>query len=141
MDAIQKRTLNSIVVCPTEELGPGQRKLVIVDGLEIAIVNVEGNLYAFRNRCPHQGVEMGYGSIGGTLLPSEPGEYKYGCDNQIISCPLHGWEFEVSTGKSLHNPEKVSIGSYDVQEEDGSIVLKINREPKNVSVRNFNCSH
>ncbi len=141
MDTIQKRTLSSVVVCSTEDLKPGQRKLVVVDGSEIAVVNVEGNLYAFRNRCPHQGVEMIYGSISGTTLPSEPGEYNYGCDNQIVSCPLHGWEFEMKTGKSLFSPDKVSIGTYEIQEVDGSIVLKLNREPKNISVKNFQCSH
>ena len=142
METIQKRDrLTSVVVCPAKELKPGQRKLVSVDGVEIAMVNVNGQLYAFRNRCPHQGVEMIYGPVSGAMLPSEPGEFNYGYDNEVIRCPLHGWEFDMNTGKSLFNPEKVSIGSYEVQEIDGSIVLKLKRVPSKISLKDFHCIH
>lgn len=140
METMEASKLVSVVVCSTEELQPGQRKIAVVDGVEIAILNVDGQLYAFRNRCPHQGVEMIYGSVGGTMLPSDPGEYIYSCDNQIISCPLHGWEFDMNTGKSLFN-SKISVGNYEIQEIDGSIVLKVKREPKSISLKNFRCTH
>ncbi|MED4297879.1 Rieske (2Fe-2S) protein, partial [Priestia megaterium] len=61
--------LRSVRVCSSEDLQPGQRKLVKVDGTEIAIFNLNGELYAVRNKCPHQGVSMVYGSIDGTMLP------------------------------------------------------------------------
>jgi nitrite reductase/ring-hydroxylating ferredoxin subunit len=141
METMQRGTFTSIVVCPAAELMPGQRKIVVVDGVEIAMVNVDGQLYAFRNRCPHQGVEMVYGAVSGAMLPSDPGEFIYGCDNQIIRCPLHGWEFELETGKSLFCPDKVSIGNYVIEENEGLIVLKLNREPKNISLKNFRCTH
>lgn len=141
METMQRGTLTSVVVCSTDELTPGQRKIVVVDGVEIAMVNVDGQLYAFRNRCPHQGVEMVYGAVSGAMLPSDPGEFIYGCDNQIIRCPLHGWEFDLETGKSLFSPDKVSIGNYFIEENEGSIVLKLKREPKNISLKNFRCTH
>jgi nitrite reductase/ring-hydroxylating ferredoxin subunit len=141
METMQRGTLTSVVVCSTEELKPGQRKIVVVDGVEIAMVNVDGQFYAFRNRCPHQGVEMVYGAVSGAMLPSDPGEFIYGCDNQIIRCPLHGWEFDLGTGKSLFSPDKVSIGNYVIEENEGSIVLKLKREPKNISLKNFRCTH
>ncbi|HWO77732.1 MAG TPA: Rieske (2Fe-2S) protein [Bacillus sp. (in: firmicutes)] len=141
METMKERKLTSVIVCSAEELKPGERKLVEIDGVEIAIVNAEGQLYAFRNRCPHQGVEMVYGAISGAMLPSNPGEFIYGCDNQIVRCPLHGWEFDMKTGKSLFSPDKVSIGSYDIQEVEGSIVLTLKREPKSISLKNFRCTH
>lgn len=141
METMQRGTFTSVVVCSAEELKPGQRKIVVVDGVEIAMVNVDGQLYAFRNRCPHQGVEMVYGAVSGAMLPSDPGEFIYGCDNQIIRCPLHGWEFDLETGKSLFSPDKVSIGNYVIEETEGSIVLKLKREPKNISLKNFRCTH
>ncbi|MFE4525605.1 Rieske (2Fe-2S) protein [Cytobacillus firmus] len=61
------------------------------------------------NKCPHQGVPMVFGSIGGTQLPSNPQEYVYGLHNRIISCPLHGWEIDLETGKTIFVPDKVSI--------------------------------
>jgi nitrite reductase/ring-hydroxylating ferredoxin subunit len=141
METKVESKLKSVIVCSAEELKPGERKLVEIDGVEIAIVNVDGKLYAFRNRCPHQGVEMIYGDISGAMLPSNAGEFIYGCDNQIVRCPLHGWEFDMETGKSLFSPDKVSIGSYDIQEEEGSIVLKLKREPKSISLKNYRCAH
>ncbi|MBI0580719.1 Rieske (2Fe-2S) protein [Neobacillus cucumis] len=140
METMQASKVVSIVVCSAEELQPGQRKIAVVDGVEIAMLNVDGQLYAFRNRCPHQGVEMIYGSVGGTMLPSDPGEYNYGCDNQIISCPLHGWEFDMKTGKSLSSP-KYSVGNYEIKEKDGSIVLLVKKEPTSVSLKSFRCTH
>ena len=141
METMKESKLNRVIVCSTEDLKAGERILVEIDGVEIAMVNVNGQLYAFRNRCPHQGVEMIYGSISGAMLPSNPGEFIYGCDNQIVRCPLHGWEFDMNTGKSLFNPDKVSIGSYEIQEDQGSIVLMLKREPKSISLKNFRCSH
>jgi nitrite reductase/ring-hydroxylating ferredoxin subunit len=139
METMQEDILKGVVICSANELLPGQRKLVVVDGVGIVAVNADGQLYAFRNRCPHQGVEMVYGFIGGAMLPSEPGEFVYGCENQIVSCPLHGWEFNMTNGQSLFSPEKVSIGSYKIKEIDGSIVLMLKREPKNINVKSFSC--
>jgi nitrite reductase/ring-hydroxylating ferredoxin subunit len=121
-------------------LKSGQRKLVTLDEAEIAIVNVDEKLYAFRNSCPHQGVPMVYGSITGTMLPSDPHIYQYGCENEIVKCPLHGWEFELKTGKSVFAPNQVSIRTYDVREEEGVIVLYVKRKPKNIKIKDFVCN-
>ncbi|MED4297801.1 Rieske 2Fe-2S domain-containing protein, partial [Priestia megaterium] len=93
--------LKHVPVCSIEDLQSGQRKLVKVDGTEIAIFNLKGQLYAVRNKCPHQGVSMVYGSIDGTMLPSDPHTYDYGRHNEILRCPLHGWGFDLKTGESL----------------------------------------
>ncbi|QIZ06443.1 Rieske (2Fe-2S) protein [Priestia megaterium] len=126
--------LKSVTVCPSEDLQPGQRKLVKVDGSEIAIFNHNGELYAVRNKCPHQGVSMVYGSIDGTMLPSDPHTYQYGKHNEVLRCPLHGWGFDIKTGESLFDAEKCKIKTYDIRQEGDSIVLYINKEPKTVSL-------
>lgn len=90
-----------LILCSAEELREGERRLFEVDGVEIGLIRAEGTCYAFRNSCPHQGVPMLYGSVVGTMLPSEPQEYVYGLHNEIIRCPLHGWEFNLKTGKAL----------------------------------------
>ncbi|WP_165976335.1 Rieske (2Fe-2S) protein [Bacillus salipaludis] len=131
---------NRVVLFPAEQLKPGDRKLVKIDKLEIAIINVDNNLYAFRNECPHQGISMIYGPVTGTMIPSNPKEYKYGLDDQLIKCPLHGWEFDLKTGKSLFSPNKVSLITYDVRNEDNQIVLYLKRESKSISITDFHCS-
>ena len=124
----------SVTVCSSEDLKPGQRQLVKVDGSEIAIFNNNGQLYAVRNKCPHQGVSMVYGSIDGTMLPSDPHEYQYGKHNEILRCPLHGWGFDIKTGESLFDAKNCKLKTYDVRQEGDFIVLYLNKEPKTVSI-------
>jgi len=130
---------SSVRLFPSTELQAGQRQLVEVDGVEIAVFNVDGNIYAIANKCPHQGAPMVYGTVGGTQIPSDPQKYIYGLHNELVSCPVHGWEFDLKTGKTIFAPEKVSIKSYDVKEENGYIVLQLRREPKQVIRKMFPC--
>ncbi|MCK2003635.1 Rieske (2Fe-2S) protein [[Brevibacterium] frigoritolerans] len=126
--------LKSVTVCSSEDLKPGQRQLVKVDGSEIAIFNLNGQLHAVRNKCPHQGVSMVYGSIDGTMLPSDPHTYQYGKHNEILRCPLHGWGFDIKTGESLFDAQNCKLKTYDVRQEGDFIVLYLNKAPKTVSL-------
>ncbi|GED30013.1 Rieske (2Fe-2S) protein [Brevibacillus centrosporus] len=122
-----------VEVCSTDQLKPSQRKLIEINGVEIAVMNVEGKLYAYRNACPHQGAPMVYGTVTGTMLPCKRGEYTYGHDQEIIRCPLHSWEFHLTTGKSLFDPCKVSIKKYEVTVEDDTVVIYFHKRPEKVS--------
>ncbi|WP_138418063.1 Rieske 2Fe-2S domain-containing protein [Aquibacillus sediminis] len=55
--------LTGVRVCLIEELPPGHSRLLKMDKLEIAIFNVDGNLYAIRNQCPHQGTSLVHGAV------------------------------------------------------------------------------
>lgn len=136
---MKQKEKHRLVVCSAEELAEGQRQLIEVDGLEIGFIRAEGICYAFRNSCPHQGVPMIYGSVVGTMVPSDPQEYVYGQHNEIIRCPLHGWEFNLKTGKSLFSPS-VSVKKYEVEEEAGEIVLYLDRQPEQVIRKQFFCA-
>jgi len=104
-------------ICRVSELPPGERKIVDVDGKSIGVFNVHGSFYALRNICPHQFAPLCQGKITGTLLPSKVGEYSYAREGEIIRCPWHGWEFDITTGKSVFNPHKVKARRYDVSVE------------------------
>jgi len=106
-------------VCKVAELPPGGRIIVELDGKSIGVFNVHGEFFALRNTCPHEGAELCKGTITGMNLPSEVGEYKWVRDGEIIRCPWHGWEFDLKTGKSIFNPHKVRVASYDVEVEGG----------------------
>jgi nitrite reductase/ring-hydroxylating ferredoxin subunit len=112
------------VVCKVEDLPPGQRRAVDVDGRSICVLNVGGLLYAFRNVCPHQGASLCRGTLGATMLPSRPLEYVLGLENLVLRCPWHGWEFRIDTGVSLFDP-KIRVKVYPVAVEDGEIVLAV----------------
>ena len=105
---------NKHVVCQLSELRPGDRRIITVAGRSIGVLNVDGALYALRNRCPHQGAPLCLGLIGGTTVASKPFEREYSRDNQIIKCPWHGWEFDIATGRSVFNPHKVRVRTYEV---------------------------
>jgi len=113
-------------VAHVSELPPGERKIVTVGGRSIGVFNVGGAFYALRNACPHQGAPLCKGSIHGTASETRPGEYAWGREGEILRCPWHGWEFDLTTGRSLFNPHKVRVRSYDVTvatvgEEDPSV--------------------
>ncbi|MGH3504921.1 MAG: Rieske (2Fe-2S) protein, partial [Nocardioidaceae bacterium] len=97
------------VVCNVAELPPGQRKIVRFDGRSIGVFNVNGQFYALRNSCPHQAGPLCLGSIKGMAMPSAPGEYVWDRDGEILRCPWHGWEFDITTGRSIHNPDRSRV--------------------------------
>ncbi len=99
------------------ELPPGSRKIVDAGGRSIGVFNVHGTFYAIRNLCPHQFAPLCRGIITGTTLPSQPGQYIWARDGEIIRCPWHGWEFDITTGRSVFNPHKMRVKTYEVTVE------------------------
>ncbi|PIC63493.1 2Fe-2S ferredoxin [Sporosarcina sp. P13] len=128
---------NEIVVCKAEELPSGKRKIVTIKNMTIVVVNVEGKLRAFNNMCPHQGAPLEFGSISGIMEASDPQQYKYGCHDNYVKCPLHGWAFDIETGKSLFS-EKVKIKTFEVREEGGYILLSAKGKQEDAVISDVN---
>jgi nitrite reductase/ring-hydroxylating ferredoxin subunit len=102
------------VIGHVSELPPGERRVVAVDGRSIGVFNVDGQYYALRNQCPHQGAPLCLGAIKGMALPSLPGEYRWGREGEILRCPWHGWEFDITNGRSICNPHRMRVRTYEV---------------------------
>jgi nitrite reductase/ring-hydroxylating ferredoxin subunit len=102
------------VVARVSELPPGERMIVEVEGRSIGVFNVHGSYYALRNTCPHQGAPLCLGAVTGTAAPSRPGEYSWERRGEILVCPWHGWEFDIKTGRSVFNPRRMRVRSYEV---------------------------
>jgi 3-phenylpropionate/trans-cinnamate dioxygenase ferredoxin subunit len=114
-----------VVVCAVDELPPGGRLIVTVEGRSIGVFNVDGALYAVRNACPHQGAELCRGTVSGTMLPSDPYVYEYGLAGRVLRCPWHGWEFDLATGEKLFDPaSRARVKTYAARVEDGVIVVE-----------------
>jgi nitrite reductase/ring-hydroxylating ferredoxin subunit len=111
-------------VAPTSEIPPGTRKLVTVKGRPIAIFNLEGEYFGLLNRCPHQGGSLCEGAITGLLESPEPGKYVYTRKGEILRCPWHGWEFDIRTGQSYCDPERIRTKTYPVQTAPGKTVVE-----------------
>lgn len=78
------------------------------DGSEVALFNIGGTLHAMENVCPHKGFSLADSRLYGN----------------IVECDLHGWRFEVETGKCLTD-SACSLESYEVVVEEGWIYLLI----------------
>ncbi len=110
------------VVARIDEIPPGSRKIVEVAGRSIGIFNVDGELHALRNRCPHQGGPLCEGFVMASLRSSGPGDYDHRPGEALVRCPWHGWEFDVRTGQSWFDPQKTRVKRYPVSVEAGERV-------------------
>jgi len=70
------------------EIPAGSIKEVLVGGKPVAVANVGGRFYAIDNTCLHRGGPLGQGQLEGP----------------VVTCPWHGWQFDVTTGKAVMNP-------------------------------------
>jgi 3-phenylpropionate/trans-cinnamate dioxygenase ferredoxin component len=100
-----------IDVCPVGELGPGERRLVEWDDLEIGVFNCGGNLYAIEDRCSHD---------DGPLAEGE-----FDTENCTVECPRHGSLFDLRTGQPKTLPAYEPVDTFAVIIEDETIKLEV----------------
>lgn len=74
-------------VAKVVEIDPGTIREVQVEGKTLAVANVAGKFYAINNTCIHRGGPLGQGTLEGI----------------VVTCPWHGWRYDVSSGKASHN--------------------------------------
>ncbi len=97
-----------ITVATTEELAPGTCKSVEVSGSRIALFNAAGNFYAMDDTCAHRGGPLGEGTL----------------DGAIVTCPWHGWQYDVSTGACQTNP-RVQLACYEVRVNGDDVTIAL----------------
>jgi nitrite reductase/ring-hydroxylating ferredoxin subunit len=109
------RNLGFVKVAETSEIPVGKMKSVKLEDKEVLIANVNGNYNAIGNRCTHRGGDLSKGSLEGN----------------IVTCPLHGSKFDVTTGKAVSGPKiaffkaKTSDEpSFEVKIEGNDVMLK-----------------
>ncbi len=96
-----------VQIAPAEQLPPGERLFIEVEGKSIVIFNMAGEIFAIGDICSHDNGPVGDGEIEG---------------DEII-CPRHGGRFDVRTGKATSLPAVVDIPSYPVRLTDGMIEI------------------
>lgn len=107
----------SYPIGPAAEFPPGDRRIVSLEGRSIGVFNVAGTYYALRNRCPHLAGPLCRGRIGGVLTATDPAHVEFERDGEILRCPWHGWEFDITTGRSVFEPERLRVRVYEVTVE------------------------
>jgi len=98
---------NLIKVATVADIADGAGKTVEAAGKQIALFNVGGKFYAIDNACKHRGGPLGEGEV----------------DGGMVTCPWHGWEYDVTTGANLDDPS-VRLGCYPVKVEGNDILIE-----------------
>jgi nitrite reductase/ring-hydroxylating ferredoxin subunit len=98
-----------IKVATVDQIRPGQMLYIDVEGLPLALANIGGTIYAFSDSCRHAG-----GSLSSGILRDD-----------VVTCPLHGWAFNVPTGKSIIPPVGLRVPTYHAHVEDDNVFVTI----------------
>jgi len=95
-------------VAKLHEIPPATTKRVVVDGVELLLCNVDGDVYAIADVCTHDGGPLDQGELEG----------------RQIMCPRHGALFDVTTGRALTLPAVVPLETYTVRIEGEDIFVE-----------------
>ena len=96
-------------VAERKDLLPEQGIAVEVVGHKIALFHVDGTFYAIGGTCTHRGGPLSEGLLEGTT----------------VTCPWHGANFDVCTGKNLSPPAPQEVACYEVKVDGEDIQVEI----------------
>jgi toluene monooxygenase system ferredoxin subunit len=91
-----------------DDVWSGEKVGVVVKGRPVLLVNVDGVVCAYEDRCRHKGVRLSEGRLEGPVL----------------TCAAHGWQYDARTGHGI-NPESVALPRYEVKIENGDILVDL----------------
>lgn len=96
---------------PVTELAPGKSKTVNVQGQQVALFNVQGELFALNNRCSH------------ARGPLSAGVVEQGDGTCTVTCPWHYAKFDLTTGQVVDGVANAPVPAYAVKVRDGTIYV------------------
>jgi toluene monooxygenase system ferredoxin subunit len=91
-----------------DDVWTGEMVGVEVEGRPILLVDVEGTVCAYEDRCRHKGVRLSEGKL----------------DGFVITCAAHGWQYDARTGQGV-NPEGVALPRYEVRIAGDDILIDL----------------
>ncbi len=91
-------------VTGTADVQPGHGIVAEVKGKTLAVFNVDGTFHVMDNTCVHRGGPLGEGDVEGS----------------VVTCPWHGWQFDMTTGACLKNPSAI-VAVYQVKVEGNDV--------------------
>ncbi len=97
-----------VKVAALSEFEPGKARSVSVQGKSLAIYNVDGTIHCTDNTCLHRGGPLGEGFL----------------DGNTVTCPWHGWQFDVASGQCKTNPA-ASISCFEIKVEGDDILVAV----------------
>lgn len=119
--------MKEIRVSSRAELTEAGRLFLMVDGREIGVLDHEGELVAYENRCRHQGGPVCEGIVIGkveAILDDSMqalGE-RFSGETLHLVCPWHGWEYDLRTGLCATD-KTIGLRKYEIIEHDGTVFV------------------
>ncbi|VTU34392.1 Naphthalene 1,2-dioxygenase system ferredoxin subunit [Variovorax sp. PBS-H4] len=95
--------------CPLADLPPGNVRWCSVEGRDLALYNVAGEVFASQDQCSHGSTSLSEGEL----------------DGYEIECPLHHGSFDIRTGAPVALPCIKAIQVFPVKVEDGEISVAL----------------
>jgi 3-phenylpropionate/trans-cinnamate dioxygenase ferredoxin subunit len=95
------------VVAKDEELPEGGTLRRMVGELPVALFRVAGEVYCLDDTCTHAFASLSQGKVNG----------------RVITCPLHGGQFDIPTGRPVHLPVVEAAQVHPVRVEAGEILV------------------
>lgn len=102
---------NWVRVAALAELPADDALAVVVEGRELALYQVAGEVFATDNRCTHGDARLSEGFLM----------------DYCIECPLHQGQFDIRTGEALCAPVTMPIRTHEVRVEGGDILIDVGR--------------
>ena len=87
---------------------PGQGKMVVINGRHVALFRLGDDFHAIDNLCLHKAGPLCEGQI----------------DNDVVTCPWHGWSYEIKTGTLVQDP-RVGVNKHEVKIEAGAVSIRL----------------
>jgi naphthalene 1,2-dioxygenase system ferredoxin subunit len=100
---------NWVKAADRSALGESEVIGVVIAGHEIALYDIDGEVFATDDICTHAYAKLSDGWM-------EKGE---------IECPLHAGRFDIKTGKATAPPCIDDVKTYEVRVEDDEIQVKV----------------
>jgi 3-phenylpropionate/trans-cinnamate dioxygenase ferredoxin component len=101
-----------VEVARTDDLGEGEAMKVVVEGHEIALVNLGGGEFrAVDDICSHAHYFLSEGEVDG--------------EDRTIECPKHGSVFDLDTGAPRSLPATVPVATYRVKVEGDRVLIDV----------------
>jgi nitrite reductase/ring-hydroxylating ferredoxin subunit/multimeric flavodoxin WrbA len=100
-------------LCLKTEIPEGDSKVFSISGdvgikQDVAVFNIGGNFYAISNVCAHKGGPLSKGNL----------------EKSIVTCPWHGWKYDVRNGKSPHRGGD-SVNSFKIHSIRNKLYLDL----------------
>jgi len=99
--------MREIPVVTLDLLDEGEARGVRVEGRDVVLCVVEGEIYALEGMCTHED------------LPLDGGEVEDG----VLTCEWHGARFDVCTGHARTLPATQPLRTYETRVKDGWVFL------------------